>query len=255
MPGYGSLSRLYDDEYRDATDDISFYLKTFTDERVRGSVLDLGCGTGRVAIPLALAGFRVTGVDVSEAMLRRARRRRRLLPPDAAIRLRFSLQDISRLSQRGRFQGAVLAFSTLQMLTGRDDRRACLEGLARHLTPGGLVLADLFASGPITSPHTRFISSFRLARFGHLVEKVAEERHDLPRNVIAVRYSYSVRRWTDDRVVDTLEASFEVARVSRQEIETDLYAAGFDVEAVLGDYRGRQMEPGSPRMLFVARRL
>ncbi len=255
MAGYGSLSRLYDDEYRDATDDIAFYIRTLSDDRVRGPVLDLGCGTGRVAIPLALAGFGVTGVDLSGAMLRRAWRRRRLLPPEAAVRLRFSLQDISQLSQRGRFQAAVMAFSTLQMLTTRDDRRACLKGIAAHLTPGGVLLADLFASGPVNPPDTRFVSSFRLARLGHLVEKVVEERHDLFRGVIRVRYSYSVRRWTDDRVMNTLDATFEVARLTRQEVEADLDAAGFDIEAVLGDYRGRPMGPGSPRMLFVARRL
>jgi SAM-dependent methyltransferase len=197
----------------------------------------------------------VTGIDLSDSMLRRARRRRQALPPEVAIRLRFSLQDISRLAQRGRFQAAILAFSTLQMLIRRDDRRACLESTASHLSPGGLLLIDLFASGPVTSSHTRFVSSFRLARLGHLVEKVAEERHDPTRGVIAVRYGYSVRRWTDDRVIDTLEATFEVARLTRHEVESDLYASGFDIEAVLGDYRGRPMSPGLPRMLFVARRL
>lgn len=62
-------------------------------------------------------------------------------------------------------------------------------------------------------------------------------------------------RWTDDRVLDTLEATFEVARLTRQGVESDLYRAGFDVEAVFGDDRGRPSAEGSPRMLFLARRL
>jgi SAM-dependent methyltransferase len=91
---FASLEALYDAEHRTLVADIDLYLDLLHEARVRGPVLELACGSGRVAAPLALAGHRVTGLDLSAGMLRRARARRRTLPPEAAARLRFSRQDM-----------------------------------------------------------------------------------------------------------------------------------------------------------------
>ncbi len=255
MGSYGTLARLYDDEYRHATDDVDFYLRTLETERPRGPVLDLGCGTGRIAIPLARAGHRVTGVDLAEPMLRRARHRRAGLPAPDAIRLRFARQDIAGLALPGRYRTAILAFSTLNMVLGPDRRRAALERVAGHLETGGLLIADLANSSPQDRHGTSIRSSFRTAHRGHLVEKLTEERSGRDRSRTRVRYLYVVRRWVDDRVVDRLEIDFELDRVTRRELESTLYGIGFDVEHVLGDHRGSPFTAGSPRLLVLARRL
>lgn len=254
MGTYGSLARLYDDEYRHATEDVDLYLRLLAAERVRGPVLDLGCGTGRISLPLARAGHRMTGVDLAEPMLRRARRRRRGLPPEAAIRLRFARQDIVRLQLPCRYRAAILAFSTLNMVLGADNRSSALVRIARHLEPGGLLVVDLANPSPGGAGGRR-VSSFRTERLGHLVEKLTEERSGSADGRLAVRYSYLVRRWVDDAVVDRLEVDFELDRVGRREVEGSLYAAGFDVERVLGDHRESPFSAGSPRLIVVARRL
>jgi SAM-dependent methyltransferase len=256
MPGYGGIAKIYDGEYRNFTADIALYLSILGDDRVRGPLLELGCGTGRVALPLVRAGYRVTGVDISNEMLARARRQRRALAAEEAVRLRFSLQDMTRFSFPRRFSAALVAFSTLALVTDPAERASCLERVHRHLEAGGLLLIDLPHPTAVGSGDgARFTSRFQVPPWGHVVDKVVEERAAADGVHRLIRYRYTVSRYVDGAVVDRFEASFGLACLDRREIELALYAAGFDVEKVFGDYRGNPHGPRSPRMIFQARRL
>ncbi len=256
MDAFGSLARLYDGEYRLFTADVDLYLTRLATARVRGPVLELACGSGRVAVPLAAAGYRVTGLDLSPVMLGRARRRRRSLPPETALRLRFSRQDMRDFHFPRRFGAALIPFSGLALLPEPSDRAACLMRLAHHLEPGALLIVDLPAPAATPAPGRRTTtSSFVLSPSYHLVTKTADETADPARPVTRVRYSYQVRRFADDRLVEARVAEFDLARVARGEIEGMLYDAGFDVVDALGDYRGHPFGPRSPRLILQAVRL
>jgi len=252
----GGIAGIYDGEYREFSADIALYQRILDDERVRGPILELGCGTGRVALPLVRAGYRVTGVDIAPDMLARARRSRRTLSAEQAMRLRFSAQDMTRFAFPRRFQVSVIAFSTFALVTEAGGRASCLERVHRHLEPNGLLLIDLpHPHGAADVGEIRIATSFRVPPWGHVVHKVVEERGAADGRQRSVRYRYTVHRWTDDAVVDRLEVSFGLARLERSEVESALYSAGFDVERVFGDYRGNPHGPSSPRMIFQARRL
>ncbi len=254
---YGSIARIYDGEYRHFNSDVALVLERLAAERVRGPVLDLACGTGRLTFPLLAAGYRVTGVDLSDAMLRRARQRRRALPPDDRIRLRFARQDMTQLKLRGgQFRATVIGFSSFNLLATEEQRLDCLDGIARHLEPGGVALLDLI--GPALEPANQpqqLERTFRLPPHGHLVRKVIEQNPTDSPEVRSVRYCYEVHRWHDDQLVDHLQVEFPMAIVSRSELHAALYTAGFDVELELGDHAGRPYTPGSPRLFVQARRL
>ncbi len=256
--GYGGLSRLYDHEYRGYQADLDLYLDRLRENRVRGPLLELGCGTGRVALRLAEAGYPVTGLDLSESMLRRARRRRRRLTPTAAGRLHFARRDMTSFHLPAAFGAVIIAFSTFNMLIGDDQRSSCLACCADHLSPRGVLLMDLFAPSP--HPATggaarslRVDSRFLVPPWGHEAEKQVEET---PRgDLLDVRYRYTVRRPRDGSAVDELEVRFTLAPLTRPKLEKLLYDAGFDVETVYGDYRGNPYGPRSPRLIVEARRL
>lgn len=257
MGSFVTLAALYDAEHRGLTADIDLYLDLLHEARVRGPVLELACGSGRVAVPLAMAGHRVTGLDLSAAMLRRARVRRRGLPPEVAARLGFSRQDMRRFRFEHRFAAAIIPFSSLALLPEPADRAACLGCLANHLSPGAPLVIDLpcpVSLSPAGGP--RVVSSrFRLPRWGHEVEKLVEELVDQRRGTIRVRYRYRLVPPPGGAPVEIAETSFELARIERRQIEAQLYAAGFDVVAALGDYRGTPHGPSSSRLVLHAERL
>ena len=257
MGSFASLEALYDAEHRTLVADIDLYLDLLHEARVRGPVLELACGSGRVAAPLALAGHSVTGLDLSAEMLRRARARRRTLPPEAAARLRFSLQDMRSFHFRQLFGAAIIPFSSLALLPEPADRAACLDCVARHLSPRAPLVIDLPCpvSGSPPGGARVVTSRFRLPRWGHEVEKVVEEVADPTRGTIRVHYRYRLVPSAGGAPVEIAETSFELARVERRQIEGQLYAAGFDVVAVMGDYRGTPHGPSSPRLVLHAERL
>ena len=122
--------------------DIVFYDRLA--QTTGGPVLELGCGTGRIALALAQAGLSVTGVDVSAAMLALARRKSERLAAAASRCLTFVEGDMARLDLGRRFGMAFIAFRSFQHLLTIDEQRATLTGVRRHLRPDGRLALHLF---------------------------------------------------------------------------------------------------------------
>jgi SAM-dependent methyltransferase len=134
---------LYDWEYRRRRDDVRFY-GTLADER-GGPILDLGCGTGRLMVPLLRAGHVVVGLDRAPAMLARAAARLRRLAPRVRRRAVLLRGDLGALPVRRRFQLAIAAFHTIQHLATDRELARFFAGVARTLRPGGWFAFDTFA--------------------------------------------------------------------------------------------------------------
>lgn len=109
-----------------------------------GPILEIGCGTGRVAGTLAGDGFETVGIDRSEAMLRLAEERRAKLPPETAARLSFVQGDMTSFDLGRRFALIVAPSRVFQFALTSDAQRAALRGFKRHLEPNGLLVLDLF---------------------------------------------------------------------------------------------------------------
>lgn len=129
--------------------DVAHYLAAA--QRCGGPVLELGCGDGRLTIPLARAGYAVTGVDISHAMLTRCRRR--VAGERAAVAERIALieADATALDLGGAgFPLVVIPFNVLILMAERPRQRALLDVAARHLAPGGRVALDVL--NPLVLP-------------------------------------------------------------------------------------------------------
>lgn len=122
--------------------DIDFY-KRLANE-VGGPILDIGCGTGRVAGALAAAGFDVLGVDRSAPMLRQAERRRESFDPEVAARLSFRQADMTSLDLGREFALIVTPYRVFQFLLTSEAQRQALTALRKHLRQGGRLVVDLF---------------------------------------------------------------------------------------------------------------
>jgi SAM-dependent methyltransferase len=128
-------------DYESECNLIERVLRSHGDGKI-GSILDLGCGTGNHALPLARRGFDVTGVDRSEFMLEQARAKATAFgrpPPD-----HFHQGDIRNVDLGQQFDAALLMFAVLGYQIDNTDVIAALRTARRHLRPGGLLLFDVW---------------------------------------------------------------------------------------------------------------
>jgi SAM-dependent methyltransferase len=102
-----------------------------------GSALELGIGTGRIALPLAQRGVAVHGIDLSTAMVERLRAK----PGGDAIEV--TIGDFATATVAGQFPLAYLVFNTINNLTSQDEQVACFQNVAAHLEPGGCFVIEV----------------------------------------------------------------------------------------------------------------
>ncbi|HEX2158954.1 MAG TPA: class I SAM-dependent methyltransferase [Actinomycetes bacterium] len=101
-----------------------------------GAALELGIGTGRIALPLSRRGVRVHGIDLSEAMVARLRAK------PGAEPIGVTIGDFATTTVDGRFSVAYLVFNTIQNLTSQEEQVACFQNVAAHLEPGGCFVIE-----------------------------------------------------------------------------------------------------------------
>lgn len=136
----------YDAEYVHIREDIPHYQQIAAD--TPGRILELACGTGRLAIPMAQAGAEVHGIDLAPGMVDRAREKRRSLPRYDRDRLRFDVADMRTFRGEAPYAAVVLGFNSLMHMVRDDDLLATLETARRSLGADGLFHLDLHTPYP-----------------------------------------------------------------------------------------------------------
>ncbi len=235
-----------------ARTDVAFYVAEA--KAARGAVLELGCGTGRILLPIARAGGTVVGLDSSRHML--ARCRHKLAAEPAAVQRRVTLHegdihDVD-LGVSATYALIIAPFRVVQHLTTVDDQLGVLAAVARHLAPQGRFVFDVF------NP-----------RFDMLVSADGVEREDTPEQRLpdgrTFRRAYRVAkvRWVDQvseaeliYYVDGTRfvQAFEMRWYVRAELEHLLARAGFRVRAMYGDFTRGPLVDGAPEQIVVAER-
>jgi SAM-dependent methyltransferase len=247
-----AMARLYDLDLTDDPGDLDLYLAIA--DRVDGPILELAAGSGRLAIPLAEAGHRVTAVDLDPAMLDRARRRARDMA--GADRLTFVEADLIglRLPDAGTYGLAFIALNSLLVLPTRAAQRAALQTLAVHLAPGGLAVVDVWL--PDAEDLARFDGRVMLEwprldpASGSIVTKTGSALHDAASATVALTTIFEeggqggpVHRWVRrDRL----------RLVSADELRGFAEEAGLTIETLAGGYDLGPLGPGSERAVVVA---
>jgi SAM-dependent methyltransferase len=244
------LARLYD-AFPFAAD-LPLHLDVI--ERTGKRVLEVGCGTGRLLLPLARAGCRLVGVDASPAMLALADRK--LANAGEDVRLRASLVegDMRTLRLDEEFDVALLPVKTFAYLTSRADQLAALSAIVGHLRPGGRFVLDLLNPAPawLAQPDGSVRQDVTGEVDGVVVTRTETAvSTDLAAQVRVLRSAYEVIAPTGSVRKRIVEWPFRWTH--RFEAEHLLERAGLEVEHVYGGYVGEPFTSDSPALLLVGR--
>jgi SAM-dependent methyltransferase len=216
-----------------------------------GTMLELGAGTGRISIPLGRAGVPVVGIDRSEPMLARARQR--VKRAKLGRRVRLVRGDIRFLPFKRPFQMVLAPYGMLQSLLRERDLQATLASVHRVLKKGGTFGVELVADLPSWQEYEKRVSlrGWRRAPGGAHVTLTETVRQDRKKGLTIFDQEFTERRGrkTQSRTFSLAFRTLSVPQMVRR-----LEKAGFEITALLGDYRGREWDPRADVWVILAKK-
>lgn len=243
---------LYDLVHTGTPGDVEFYLDA---ARGASSVLELGCGSGRVLLALAEAGVEATGIERDAGMLGGARARLAQAPPEVAARVTLARGDMARFDLGRRFDRVIAPFSSVYCLLSPARVAACFARVRAHLAPGGRFVLDGYAADdfherarPGDYPDDVLEEVATIAHRGRTLTVYEKSRWDRARQRVDATYLYVTR----DRVV-VHEAVIGHRYLRRRELEPLLAGAGLELVSVSGGFAGEPYHGGRGHLVVVAR--
>jgi SAM-dependent methyltransferase len=245
---YTSLVRYYDAETADYAIDLPAYGVLL--ERFGGPLLDVGCGTGRVALAFARQGLSVVGIDTSQPMLDRAKARQ------SGGTVNWHLADVTELALDERFGLAVFAYNGFMHLLEQEQQVAALARLAAHIKPGGGLAIDI--ANPVEmfrvedTPGLVFERQFTDPETGQVVMQQSLASVDRAQQIMSLTWVYD--RIGPDGIVHRDLIPLRLRYTMASEMRLLLKQAGFSDVELCGDYDFSPYEEESPRLFVIATR-
>ncbi|MYA77909.1 MAG: class I SAM-dependent methyltransferase [Gemmatimonadetes bacterium] len=250
---------LYDSFSTGLEGDEAFYTEEAA--RVEGPVLELGCGTGRIMIPVAESGVSIVGLDRAPAMLEVARRKVAGLPEETRQRIQIVEGDMRTFSLNRHFPLAIIPYRAfLHMMTAEDQRRA-LTQIHSHLTKRGRLVLNVFdPSIELIAAYMKpprgtlnHLGSFTHPETGRRVLVSDTRRYD-PLEQTLEEHRFFEEVDDEGRVIAKTTTPLYLRYVHRFEMQYLLELCGYEIEALYGDFQRGPFKHGNEQV-WVARRI
>lgn len=253
QPNFDTIARYYDLLYADRADDLEMWLE-LTDP-VRGPILEVGCGTGRVLIPLAQEGRRVTGIDISEVALDATKAKIAAGGFEKLAQVCLADMQTLNLPQKN-FSFAFIPINTFMHCLTTTQQRHTLSALHRHLQTGGTLVIDLYHPNPeaLLEADGRLLLTNQIVDdlTGNTVQWFVARHLEVDQQIQNV--TFLLDEIGQDGILRRSTFSFPMRYLHRFELELLLHQTGFSVTEIYGDYDLSPFEAESPRMIFVAQK-
>jgi len=234
--------------------DIDFFVDY--SRKAGGKTLELGCGTGRVLIPTALAGCEITGLDLSPYMIKKCREKINRLPREVRKNVLIIQGNMTNFSTGEEYALITIPFRPFQHLIAVDEQKACLNSISKHLSIKGKLVFDVYHPFLPRVPEPKFFMEmevtppFKLTD-GRVIKRTnrtaafhrAEQYNDIE-FIFYIKYPDG----KEERLVQT----FPMRYYYRYEIEHLLSLCGFKIVELFGNYDKSKFSNDSPEMIFVA---
>ena len=237
---YEQLALFYDAIHSELVEDIPFVLNLAAEKQ--GRILEFGCGTGRLLLPLAEAGFEVVGLDLSGAMLAQARAR----IEHRALSVRLIEGSLSGLSEKENFELVLISYNTFLHILP-FERLGVLRGICRHLTPQGQLFIDIpnpfeFAALPT---ETEWKYDRELEMNGSYAQQSSRFSADEEQQKVSVHW-----RFEQNGVITEVAHNYHY--LYPHELVMVLENAGLFPRAIFGDYDKTPFDEEAARFLMLA---
>lgn len=250
---YDQIAYYYDLTHANLTKDIPFILKLA--KEVHSPLLELGCGSGRLLLPLAEAGFSVTGIDNSEAMLERGRQKIKQHSPNVQNRITFMQADMSQFSIEGQSFGLIFVPYNTFMHLDTKTAVSTLRCVKRCLAENGRFLIDL--ANPFAIANTP--EDQLLSLENHLIDPetgdhilhMASNKLDEEKQHLHITWIYDRSPAQGGALHRTVAQATYHYRYPHQ-IELLLQDTGYKLNALWGDYEQSPFNEESQRMIILA---
>ncbi len=221
---YRNSAWLYDIDTRDnLSADIPFYIDYA--RAGNGEVLELGCGTGRVALALAKEGFNVTGLDLSTQMLD-IFRQKLAASPDLERNIKLFHGSMADFHLEQKYALIIAPFRAFQAVTADEDINGALACIYEHLTDDGIFIVNVFNPHPVMDESWCYDETVQWERLdektgNHVVKKHWGDRIDTVNQIIYPHYAYEVT-YPDgktERITDDLSLKYYYPEQLRATVE------------------------------------
>ena len=256
---YAEIAEWYDLEHDPVTEDLECYLELLTSLGITGraAILEVGSGTGRIAVALATAGYDVTGIEPSAAMRLRGEARVAARPDRVADRVHLLAGAADDYGSEAAevYQAIIYGLNTFAHLTDQQSRLRALAVAASHLPPRGVLLIDLDLAGPrrlLGAPGQLYLQAAFRDRQDWITHLVAGSPGTEP-GTLMVTHLYDVFASGGEVRRRTL-VHMPLAVLTSGELELSVSTSGFEIEAIYGGFDLAAIDHLSSRVILVARR-
>ncbi len=240
--------RHYDGQTAGYVRDIPFFLGQVRE--YGDPVLELACGTGRITIPIAGAGFRVVGLDASPAMLAQGRKKAEA----SGATVEWVLADCRDFTMPKRFAYIFIPFNSITHLHDLKSLQACLGCVREHLHEHGRFVIDVFNPRLdilMRDPAQRYPVAAYPDPDGLGTVTITESNvYDRATQVNRIKWHYQIGEAREEKVVEN-----NMRILFPQELDALLHYNGFEVEAKFGDFDGSPFDSASDLQIVVCRKM
>ena len=243
-------------EYVSNFKDIDFFFDRA--KKVGGPVLELGCGTGRITIPLAEAGYDVWGIDLSAEMLAVLNKKCETLAASIKKRLHIIHADMCNFNLNRKFPLLIIPLCSFQLLTDIEQQQSCLDCVKKHLATDGQFIITL--RRPSSGLDASYVCDEEILRDEFVDPKTKRKiRMMIQRKSIDLRsqvcchdqiFYFSQPDGSETRVVGTIRTAWFSENQMRDFLESNNFKIIEILGAALGNYDGKQIGKG-PEMIFI----